>query len=941
LRIQFLGGADEIGASSALLEIEGKRILIDAGIRMNDRLERGKHPDFSEIGQVDVIFITHAHTDHSGALPVVNRYFRNAPIFMTSGTFQLCTVLFRDAVKLMDMFAEEGETPIYDERELSHTFKNIRQTGFSETVAVSDTIRACFLPAGHIPGAACVYIESASGNILFTGDFSTFDQITVSAASVRAAPHVVVTESTYSGKIHIDRKRLTHECIIKAREVIDRGGKILIPAFAVGRSQEMIMLLKDAMAQKIIPEAPIFVDGMVNAVNSVYDNNPGELPKQLRKRISNERSLFYNGPVLPAAGRNRESILKKKGPAIIISSSGMLVGGPSVFYAKDILKHENNALFISGYQDEESPGRRVQELKRGQVLKLDRVGVEVAAEVFRFSFSAHADAKGIIDFVSAFNPKHVVLVHGDERDHLKSAMSSDWDILLPGISDILEFPEIPTEFSLSPPVSTDQPLPLKAYWKQCLQRGIKRVSVKDLEQYFPDGVDEIDKISGFSQDWRDPEFFKVMSESEVNRYASRKRLYDKLGDITGYPAFYGNQNSHNVGYCTDRDPDSLDYHLLSSKKGKSRTRIDAKDIIHVLDPENFGESFQEMSGDQIVHEMKKLHKAADKGAKEYRKILMRQGGEMTLDQARQTVGGTGRLIDETALIIALITISVRQQDIFVIRQGPKRADVPDTKEGSQTAPSAAKTENVNLVQDRLRKELKSYPLKKVSYRDRTFTLQFDFPDAVDQPGVIQEARAAVPDGFDILIGDKVNQAAFNALLYDVMGPDSKISIHNDRKAVVISGAFADQNFKNRFFRTTGYTLEEKVKAETVKPIPARINQQALIESAGKCIPPKYRNTVKIGLTADRITLKADFPDALIRDCPDLIARIEKNTRMNAVLREQPNSNALIELIRGKVRLSKNPSIDLSQKTVTIEIMSATPQVISEIEEETGFRVITA
>lgn len=935
MQIQFLGGADEIGASSALLHIGGKRILIDAGIRMNDRLERGKHPDFSQAGGADMIFLTHAHTDHSGALPVANRHFRNAPIFMTPGTFQLCTVLFKDAVKLMDVFAEEGETPVYDEKELARTFKNIRQADFFETIAVSDTIRACFLPAGHILGAACIYIESTSGNVLFTGDFSTIDQITVSKANVKAAPHVVVTEATYGGKLHIDRKELVHECILKAKEIIERGGKILIPAFAVGRSQEMILLLKDAMAQKIIPEAPIFVDGMVNAVNRVYDNNPDGLPKRLQKKLSNEQSLFYNGPVQAVTARSRGYVLNKEGPAVIISSSGMLVGGPSVFYAKEILKHEKNALFISGYQDEESPGRRVLELERGQVLKLDTASVEVAAEVFRFSFSAHADANGIISFVNALDPEHVVLVHGEgeERDHLKSALS-DGDVLLPGMSDTVEFPETHTEFFLPDPASPYRGMSLKDYWRQCLSRGIKRVSIKDLEQHFPDEAVEIDRASGFSRHWRDTDYFVVMPESETARYAGRKALYDNLGDITGHIVIYGKQHANHVGYCQDRDPDILAYHLLSSKKGKSRTRIDAKEIIHAFDPEDFGKGFRGMEENQIVPEIKNLKKAADKKAKEYRKILMEQGCEMTMSQARHRIGVTGQsIIGEIALITALITISVRKNDVFIINQGLKRAaTVPEEKE-----------DNISLIQDRLRKTLKPYPVKKISYRDRVFTLQFDFPDGMDQARVIREARAVVPAGFDTLISKKVNQAAFNSLLYRVVGPDGKISVHKDRKAVIISAASADKDFKARFLETTGYVLEEKASAadQDVKPLPANINQQDIIESARNCIPAGRRSTVKIGLTAGRINLKADFPDALIRECPDLLVRIERLTRMRAVLREQPNTNALTELIQSKVALSKNPSIDLSEKTVTIEAVSVTPQLLTEIENETGFRIITA
>ena len=416
VRISFLGGASEIGASSALVQVGEQSLLIDCGVRFRtDRML----PDLEQLTghQLDAILVTHAHSDHTGALPVVHEAFPAAPIHMTPPTRSLVEILQRDALKLMKNSGDrEGEIPLYTERQVEGMVGRILPVHHEAPFVIGD-IRVTYLPASHILGASMIHLETPGGNILFTGDYSVSAQRTVPGLERPSLPvDMVLTESTYGNRTHADRKLAEDRLIRSVAETVDRKGRVLIPAFAIGRAQEVLLVLREALRHGRIPRVPIFVDGMVRAVCGAYPLHERYLAPPVQRILRSEGHPFFNADIRAVGDSSDRKQIAAGGPCIIISSSGMLSGGPSSFYAAEFAPNERDAILITGYQDEESPGRALLDLLKKQGPRRLMVGgkeVEVRCRFESYSLSAHADRMQMVGLMEALNPQVVTLVHGD------------------------------------------------------------------------------------------------------------------------------------------------------------------------------------------------------------------------------------------------------------------------------------------------------------------------------------------------------------------------------------------------------------------------------------------------------------------------------------------------------------------------------------------------
>ncbi len=438
MKLHFLGGADEVGASCTLIEIEGRRILVDAGIRMG-AAQGSQLPNFSvldDVGLPDEVLITHAHTDHTGALPVlVNSLPAGVKVFCTPATQAITRVLLSDAVKLMAQ-DRDGELPLYPPEAADAALGRMVDVPWLATVPICDgALTATWIPAGHILGAALIYIEGESESVLMTGDVSVANQLTVPGMVVpQCRPDVMVMESTYGNRQHADRGQQEAALALRVAEVIEAGGKVLVPAFAVGRSQEVILILARAMRRKQIPEFPVFVDGMVRAVNAVYSAFGDDLAPSMRRRAERDEDIFYSDTVgAVSSPADRRQILSGP-PCCIVASSGMLIGGASSFYAERLAGDAANLIAITGYQDEESPGRALLDLMQARdpeerALMLNGQRVRVACQVEPYSLSAHADGGELTGLVQRLKPRTCFLVHGDAE--ARGALSSMVDVYLP------------------------------------------------------------------------------------------------------------------------------------------------------------------------------------------------------------------------------------------------------------------------------------------------------------------------------------------------------------------------------------------------------------------------------------------------------------------------------------------------------------------------------
>ena len=452
MRVTFLGGADEIGASCTLLELAGRRVLVDCGVRMGGGA-RDPLPDLraiQEAGGLDAIVLTHAHLDHTGALPLLHANCPEVPVFATAPTLTLLKVLLLDAVKIMGGKLErEGELPLYSLEAVEGLLARATPTRFLEPVELAGgAVTLTHFPAGHVLGASAVALECAEGRVFVSGDLSITDQLSVPGMlPPRLRPDLAIVESTYGDRMHANRQAEERRLAETVAEVVAAGGKVLIPAFALGRAQEVLLLLRRAFSRKQCPEFPVWVDGMVRSVCEAYAMHPEWVSSYLRRRIEKSGNPFFDskGPVCPVERPAQRAEIAAGPPCCIVSSSGMLSGGPSPQYAAMLAPDPRNLIAITGYQDEESPGRALLDLASGasRGLRLGGETVPVACRVARYSLSAHADGSELAALLGHLRPRDVVLVHGEgtARPGLARGVAprAREGVYLPGLGDALDF----------------------------------------------------------------------------------------------------------------------------------------------------------------------------------------------------------------------------------------------------------------------------------------------------------------------------------------------------------------------------------------------------------------------------------------------------------------------------------------------------------------------
>jgi len=425
-----LGGAGEVGGSCGLVRIGDWRVLIDAGMRPSARPGQDRRPALDRLTAEppDAILVTHAHIDHTGALPLASEMVPTAPIYCTETTLLLTRLLLADSVRVMEAehLAQEGETPLYTAEVVERTLGRVRPVEWAQPVTPlpDPAIVVRFLHAGHIAGAAMLLIDTPAGRVLHLGDYSVTAQRTLHGVDVPGLPQAdaVITEGTYGDALHANRKEQERALVATVARVVGRGGRALLPAFAVGRAQEVALILRAARSTGELPPVPIHLDGMVRSVCDLYQAQVHDLNPRLQNYVRNARRPLFADPSLAVyavtAGRRR-GLLDNPEAAIVISSSGMMTGGPAPLYARAFAADEKNAIVFSGYQDDESPGAALLRARQGTTVALGKEELTLSCAVERYSLSAHADAGQIEVAVTRARPRTTVLVHG-EPDTLRA-----------------------------------------------------------------------------------------------------------------------------------------------------------------------------------------------------------------------------------------------------------------------------------------------------------------------------------------------------------------------------------------------------------------------------------------------------------------------------------------------------------------------------------------
>ena len=429
MKYVFIGGAGEVGASCLLVFVADRKILIDCGVAVKP--QNTSLPNLTLLRDLaptlDAIFISHAHADHVGALPIVHQMYPDAPIYMTEVTQALAYAMLKNTAWLQS----SEDRQLYPPRHVLEALtKPVRSCPVQHGAEVpwipleylGDDWAFMFKPSGHIFGAVSIVLQTPEGRFLYSGDVSAFKQRTVDGIGDLSGlnPDFMWCEATYGDANHPARSIEERNLAESVASIVEGGGTVLIPSFALGRAQEIILILKSAMLSGAIPRFPVITDGLVNEICHVYQEYYLQASKSFRaigayvRKKNGIPNIFFGSPVRAAPRNRRDLILEDPTPKCIIASSGMLNGGASVEYAKALAPGKRNAIFLSGYQDAESPGRRLQGLKAGEKLEFtDGTTVEVKCRIQRFHLSAHSDQRQLIQMIQQVNPKALALVHGE------------------------------------------------------------------------------------------------------------------------------------------------------------------------------------------------------------------------------------------------------------------------------------------------------------------------------------------------------------------------------------------------------------------------------------------------------------------------------------------------------------------------------------------------
>ncbi|WP_048170351.1 MBL fold metallo-hydrolase [Methanosarcina sp. 2.H.A.1B.4] len=397
LELSFKGGCREVGRSGLLVNGE---ILLDYGIKAGDI------PEYPQNGmEPKAVLVSHGHLDHCGAVP--NLMYLSPEVFMTPPTAEFTSLLGRDTLKLAETTLS-GVAP-FDPNDLQRLNQLTWRKDYGETFKTHG-YSACFYNAGHIPGAAGIHLESESGESLFyTGDFSLQETRLVPGAEKFPEADTLVLESTYFGEEHIPRKETEERFIESVRETLERGGTALIPAFAIGRTQEILMLL-DAHGIRA------YVDGMGREVYKILK----KYPEYLRNPDLLDRAF---GRASSVKDRHREYVLKE--PSVIVTTAGMLNGGPALYYLSRLYKDPKSKILLTGYQVEGTNGRLA--LKHGVI----ETGGDVLAlkpKIEQYDFSAHCGDQELKQLVKNFCKKgteRVFVVHGEKTEAFAQWISEE------------------------------------------------------------------------------------------------------------------------------------------------------------------------------------------------------------------------------------------------------------------------------------------------------------------------------------------------------------------------------------------------------------------------------------------------------------------------------------------------------------------------------------
>ena len=426
VRVTFLGASRQVGRSAILVKTRESQILLDCGINPGSRSPIQSYPrlDVEEfnINSLDAVVITHAHLDHCGFLPYLYKYGYSGPVYCSEPTSSVMTLLQSDYI---DVTRKEGNVPPYTTDDISETILHTIPLDYGDVTDVSPDVRLTLHNAGHILGSSLVHLHIGKGlhNIVYTGDFKYGPTALLQPASTYF-PRVetLIMEATYGSPDNVSpsRDETDAEFVGIANHIL-KGGKVLIPVPAVGRAQEILMVINKYMQSGDLLEVPVYIEGMISEATGIHTAYPGYLSHEIRDQILKQGVNPFESDYFTVVKQHdsRDEIVEG-GPCIIMATAGMMEGGPVLDYFKRLAPYDENGLIFVSYQVTGTMGQRVQSGMGSAQLynrdgKMEVINIDMSTHTVH-GFSGHSDRRQLVNYVRRLRPqpKSVFVVHGEE-----------------------------------------------------------------------------------------------------------------------------------------------------------------------------------------------------------------------------------------------------------------------------------------------------------------------------------------------------------------------------------------------------------------------------------------------------------------------------------------------------------------------------------------------
>jgi len=444
MKISFHGAARSVTGSRHVIDAGKTRVLLDCGMfqgRRDETRERNRHLGFDP-KSINAVCLSHAHIDHSGALPVLAKFGFRGAVHMTSATADLTKILLADSARIQEndcryvnkLERRRGRKcvdPIYSRDDAEKIVKQFQGGGYHQLVSLASNLSAQFHDAGHIIGSSAIWLQHRnrgnSTSLLFSGDLGRTNMPILRDPYPPPPCDVLIIESTYGDRLHKDeqdrRKDMAKQLV---QHAIQHKSKIIVPAFSVGRTQEIIMRIKALVNNGEVDPIPIFIDSpLALRATKVFRQHPECYDEETYRTFTASGDVFAAKYIkFVSTAKDSKQLNRRKGPCVIISASGMCEGGRVVHHLKHAIQDEANVIVIVGFQAEHTLGRKL--VEEWDTVPIFGVPTKRRAQVVRLNgFSAHADRNDLLAYVRSItrHPRKVFVVHGEERQSLAFAMT--------------------------------------------------------------------------------------------------------------------------------------------------------------------------------------------------------------------------------------------------------------------------------------------------------------------------------------------------------------------------------------------------------------------------------------------------------------------------------------------------------------------------------------